>query len=81
MDHSCKPSAICSFFGSRLKVYKLDEREPTISYIDILQYSNERQDELKKNYYFDCQCELCSDEQLVIKNILFMFNLRALSFL
>ncbi|CAD5121204.1 DgyrCDS9737 [Dimorphilus gyrociliatus] len=65
MDHSCKPSALCSFAGARLRVFKLDERPSTISYIDILQYSTERIEQLEKAYYFNCQCELCSDEQLL----------------
>ena len=34
--------------------------ELTVSYIDFLKLSKDRQQLLKKQYYFDCKCEHCS---------------------
>ncbi|XP_043093237.1 histone-lysine N-methyltransferase SMYD1a [Puntigrus tetrazona] len=40
---------------------KISEGEElTISYVDFLNVSKERQQLLKKRYYFDCKCEHCS---------------------
>lgn len=33
--------------------------ELTVSYVDFLNVSEERQKQLKKQYYFDCTCEHC----------------------
>lgn len=34
--------------------------ELTVSYVDFLNLSKDRQKLLKKQYYFDCKCEHCS---------------------
>lgn len=33
--------------------------ELTVSYIDFLNVSEDRKQQLKKQYYFDCTCEHC----------------------
>lgn len=39
---------------------KISEGEElTVSYIDFLNFSEERKKQLKKQYYFDCTCEHC----------------------
>lgn len=35
--------------------------ELTVSYVDFLNLSKDRQKLLKKQYYFDCKCEHCSN--------------------
>lgn len=35
--------------------------ELTVSYVDFLNVSKDRQKLLKKQYYFDCKCEHCSN--------------------
>lgn len=35
--------------------------ELTVSYVDLLNLSKERQKLLKEQYYFDCKCEHCSN--------------------
>lgn len=40
---------------------KISEGEElTVSYVDFLNVSKERQRLLKQQYYFDCKCENCS---------------------
>lgn len=40
---------------------KIDENEElTVSYVDFLNLSTDRQSKLKKHFYFDCTCEHCS---------------------
>lgn len=43
--------------------------ELTVSYIDFLHLSEERRQQLKKQYYFDCSCEHC---QKGLKDDLFL---------
>uniref|UniRef100_A0A4W4EG58 [histone H3]-lysine(4) N-trimethyltransferase n=2 Tax=Electrophorus electricus TaxID=8005 RepID=A0A4W4EG58_ELEEL len=38
----------------------LEGEELTVSYVDFLNLSTERKQLLKKQYYFDCECEHCS---------------------
>lgn len=37
-----------------------DGEELTVSYVDFLSLSTDRQEKLKEHYYFDCTCEHCS---------------------
>lgn len=49
---------------------KISEGEElTVSYIDFLHLSEERRQQLKKQYYFDCSCEHC---QKGLKDDLFL---------
>lgn len=51
------------FFVPRIELRALSKISPgdelTVSYVDFLNVSEERQKQLKKQYYFDCTCEHC----------------------
>lgn len=71
MDHSCRPNAVAIFDGSTLNVRLLEDYNGAeidfskifISYIDLLNPTDVRRDNLRKRYYFTCDCERCRDEQ------------------
>ncbi len=67
LDHSCSPNATVLFDGSSL-ILKAIEDVPDfdkifISYTNILAPTEERKRALKSQYYFDCQCEKCSNAE------------------
>lgn len=73
LDHSCKPNAVAVFEGPQLSI-RLTEDIPElnwdkirITYIDQVDLPETRRSELKKSYYFDCDCERCSDETIAPK--------------
>uniref|UniRef100_A0A182PMG0 MYND-type domain-containing protein n=1 Tax=Anopheles epiroticus TaxID=199890 RepID=A0A182PMG0_9DIPT len=71
IDHSCRPNVIVSFDGETLKMRLLEDypeqelnfRKLFISYIDLIDTTEVRRDQLAERYYFDCACERCRDEQ------------------
>ncbi|KAL3872214.1 hypothetical protein ACJMK2_040152 [Sinanodonta woodiana] len=70
LDHSCQPNAVVSFQGQKLMVRALmdiPEVSPSnifISYTDQLSFTEDRQRQLKEQYYFSCQCTRCQDNSL-----------------
>jgi len=64
MDHSCQPSAVFSFSGTRLTVTCTkdvsDLSELYISYCDTNLPTIMRKEKLRSNYFFDCLCCKCS---------------------
>ncbi|XP_015512284.1 histone-lysine N-methyltransferase SMYD3 isoform X1 [Neodiprion lecontei] len=69
MDHSCKPNAVAVFEGTTITIRaledipRLDWSEIRISYIDLLNSTEERQTELQAGYYFRCNCERCTSPE------------------
>lgn len=65
-DHSCKPNAYVTFDGKKLTCRALvnfpalDWTKIRISYIDVLNPREERQEDLLRRYYFLCDCVKCS---------------------
>lgn len=60
----------CAHVRLRLASFRIELRslckiatgeELTVSYVDFLNLSEERQRLLKTQYFFDCQCEDCKD--------------------
>lgn len=41
-----------------------DTKTSFVSYVDVLEPKSWRQKYLRQNYFFDCQCEQCSDLSL-----------------
>ena len=69
MNHSCRPNAEIEIVGKRLRVKslvdidELDVSKVFISYFPIQDESrSKRRDYLKKYFFFDCECEKCSEE-------------------
>ncbi|XP_035772624.1 histone-lysine N-methyltransferase SMYD3-like [Anopheles albimanus] len=70
LDHSCRPNAVATFVGERLQLRlledfagsELDFNRIFISYIDLIDPSDTRREQLSERYYFRCECERCRDE-------------------
>lgn len=67
LDHSCKPNAVATFEGPQLSIRLIEDipelkwDKIRISYIDQMDLPETRRAELKRSYYFDCDCERCVD--------------------
>lgn len=66
-NHSCNSNCEAQRDGRNLRIIVKDSALPiekgtelTLSYIDTKLPKSSRQYELKTNYFFDCECELCS---------------------
>lgn len=72
-NHSCRPTCHTIFNGIELTIRTICERstdELTINYIDLLDDYQTRQNSLRENYYFTCQCIRCSENDLNERAIL-----------
>ncbi|UJR27390.1 hypothetical protein I4U23_008680 [Adineta vaga] len=61
-NHSCFPTCHTIFNGKYLSIRTLSDQltdEWTINYIDLLEPYQTRQEFLRENYYFTCQCKRC----------------------
>lgn len=73
LDHSCKPNAVATFDGTQLSIRLIEDipelnwQKIRISYIDQMDLPETRRAELKKSYYFECDCERCTDETMTTK--------------
>jgi [histone H3]-lysine4/36 N-trimethyltransferase SMYD len=73
LDHSCKPNAVAVFDGPQLSIRLIEDipelnwQNIRISYIDQMDLPETRRAELKKAYYFDCDCERCTDPSVSAK--------------
>ncbi|GAB1605070.1 N-lysine methyltransferase SMYD2-like, partial [Argonauta hians] len=69
MDHSCSPNVLITYNGTEQSVRALRYIEDPvadkmfITYVDNDRPSWIRKDYLQKNYFFDCSCELCEDQE------------------
>lgn len=68
LDHSCSPNAVAIFSGTTISIRALkniqqyDWSKVRISYVDSLRMKEERRKELWDTYYFECDCERCTNE-------------------
>uniref|UniRef100_A0A8C9FXB7 [histone H3]-lysine(4) N-trimethyltransferase n=1 Tax=Pavo cristatus TaxID=9049 RepID=A0A8C9FXB7_PAVCR len=69
LNHSCDPNCVIIFEGYQLLLRSVREiqigEELTISYIESLMPTSERQKQLKRQYCFECDCCLCQDQEKV----------------
>ncbi|XP_053675028.1 histone-lysine N-methyltransferase SMYD3 [Anopheles nili] len=71
IDHSCRPNVMVSFVGETLQLRLLEDYSQAeldfgqlfISYIDLIDTTETRRDQLSERYYFRCRCARCQDEQ------------------
>ncbi|XP_065088448.1 histone-lysine N-methyltransferase SMYD3 isoform X2 [Ochlerotatus camptorhynchus] len=71
IDHSCRPNAVATFDGSTVRIRLLEDyhggeidfSKIFISYIDLLNTADERKARLRSQYFFECGCERCRDEE------------------
>lgn len=67
VDHSCKPNAVATFEGTKLRLRLTEDltfqhwSQINISYIDLINTRDDRRRELKNAYYFLCTCSKCVD--------------------
>ncbi|KAK2588056.1 hypothetical protein KPH14_004123 [Odynerus spinipes] len=65
IDHSCKPNAVAVFEGTTIIIRTLEDfpsfnwSQVKISYIDLLNSTKDRCEELQNSYYFACDCQRC----------------------
>ncbi|KAG0034956.1 SET and MYND domain-containing protein 3 [Podila clonocystis] len=63
MNHSCVPNCVYIFRGPKVECRVIRDIQPgeevTISYIDQIGTTKERQRQLKEQYHFVCECPLC----------------------
>lgn len=69
LDHSCRPNATQVCVGSRMEVratrdIDTDKDEIFVSYVDLMLPTPMRRSKLKRGYFFDCNCENCSNRGL-----------------
>lgn len=66
LNHSCNPNCIAVFNGSTCDIRSIRnielEEELCISYTELMRPQSVRQEELKKQYYFECTCSRCLKE-------------------
>ncbi|XP_050750884.1 histone-lysine N-methyltransferase SMYD3 isoform X1 [Gymnogyps californianus] len=67
LNHSCDPNCVIVFEGYQLLLRSVREiqigEELTISYIESLMPTSERQKQLIRQYCFECDCLLCQNQE------------------
>ncbi|KAG7357042.1 methyltransferase UbiE family protein [Nitzschia inconspicua] len=78
MNHSCRPNAIQTFLFHQGQLPSLHvtafedigcHQEICISYTDTSCPTHIRQEQLRSNYFFNCQCDACNDIQTNTRKI------------
>ncbi|XP_040572115.1 histone-lysine N-methyltransferase SMYD3 [Lepeophtheirus salmonis] len=73
IDHSCRPNAIYMFNGHTLVVKALCEianfDDVRVAYVDMSQPRSIRQELLKNQFFFDCNCEECAEDPLNLEKL------------
>lgn len=63
LNHDCGPNCVMVFEGTKLHLRAVKDievgEELSISYIDSLALTDERQKQLKEQYHFTCHCQRC----------------------
>ncbi|NWS12841.1 SMYD3 methyltransferase, partial [Pachyramphus minor] len=67
LNHSCDPNCVIVFEGYQLLLRSVRDiqigEELTISYIESLMPTSERQKQLVRQYCFECDCLLCQNQE------------------
>ncbi|KAM7027189.1 histone-lysine N-methyltransferase SMYD3 [Passerculus sandwichensis] len=67
LNHSCDPNCVIVFEGYQLLLHSVREiqigEELTISYVESLVPTRERQKQLMRQYCFECDCPLCQNPE------------------
>ncbi|NWT36821.1 SMYD3 methyltransferase, partial [Rissa tridactyla] len=67
LNHSCDPNCVIVFEGYQLLLHSVREiqigEELTVSYIESLMPTSERQKQLMRQYCFECDCLLCQNQE------------------
>ncbi|KAK7913349.1 hypothetical protein WMY93_013560 [Mugilogobius chulae] len=64
LNHDCGPNCVMVFEGTKLQLRAVKEiklgDELTVSYIDSLELTEDRQKQLEEQYHFTCTCQRCN---------------------
>ncbi|XP_012736997.2 histone-lysine N-methyltransferase SMYD3 [Fundulus heteroclitus] len=67
LNHDCRPNCVMVFEGTRLQLRAVQDIGPkeelTISYIETLSLTEERQRQLEEQYHFVCRCQRCDSKE------------------
>ncbi|XP_041644416.1 histone-lysine N-methyltransferase SMYD3 [Cheilinus undulatus] len=67
LNHDCRPNCVMVFEGTRLQLRAVQdisaEEELTISYIETLSLTEDRQKQLEEQYNFTCHCHSCDSQE------------------
>ncbi|CAG5853905.1 unnamed protein product [Menidia menidia] len=67
LNHDCRPNCVMVFEGTQLKLRAVrdinPEEELTISYIETLSLTEDRQQQLEEQYHFTCHCQRCQTQE------------------
>uniref|UniRef100_A0A3Q4GBN1 [histone H3]-lysine(4) N-trimethyltransferase n=1 Tax=Neolamprologus brichardi TaxID=32507 RepID=A0A3Q4GBN1_NEOBR len=63
LNHDCRPNCVMVFEGTKLELRAVRDIDPedelTISYIETLSLTEDRQRQLEEQYHFTCHCQRC----------------------
>ncbi|KAM6950245.1 histone-lysine N-methyltransferase SMYD3 [Lycodopsis pacificus] len=66
LNHDCRPNCVMVFVGTELQLRAVrdinPEEELTISYIETLSLTEDRQRQLEDQYHFTCSCQHCDSQ-------------------
>ncbi|XP_061566922.1 histone-lysine N-methyltransferase SMYD3 [Cololabis saira] len=67
LNHDCRPNCVMMFEGTKLQLRAVrdinPEEELTISYVESLSLTGERQGQLEDQYHFTCRCQRCDSQE------------------
>ncbi|KAM6943616.1 histone-lysine N-methyltransferase SMYD3 [Xenentodon cancila] len=67
LNHDCRPNCVMMFEGTKLQLRAVQdispEEELTISYVETLSLTEERQRQLEDQYHFTCCCQRCDTRE------------------
>ncbi|XP_031702104.1 histone-lysine N-methyltransferase SMYD3 isoform X2 [Anarrhichthys ocellatus] len=66
LNHDCRPNCVMVFVGTKLQLRAVRDINPkeelTISYIETLSLTEDRQRQLEDQYHFTCSCQHCDSQ-------------------
>ncbi|XP_034732899.1 histone-lysine N-methyltransferase SMYD3 [Etheostoma cragini] len=66
LNHDCRPNCVMVFVGTKLQLRAVQDINPedelTISYIETLSLTEDRQRQLEDQYHFTCHCQHCNSQ-------------------
>ncbi|XP_061621808.1 histone-lysine N-methyltransferase SMYD3 isoform X1 [Phyllopteryx taeniolatus] len=66
LNHDCRPNCVMVFEGTKLHLRAVRDIKPaeelTISYIETLSLTEQRQKQLEDQYHFTCRCQKCDSQ-------------------
>uniref|UniRef100_A0A1A7WRW9 [histone H3]-lysine(4) N-trimethyltransferase n=1 Tax=Iconisemion striatum TaxID=60296 RepID=A0A1A7WRW9_9TELE len=67
LNHDCRPNCVMVFEGTELQLRAIQDISPgdelTISYIETLSLTEDRQKQLEDQYHFSCRCQRCESPE------------------